>query len=124
MSPSDAAENVPPAVSERRKPSRRRTFLGALAVSRNGAHTIECTIRNLSEQGGRIGIAKGQAIPKHLYLIVSGRAIAYEAVVAWIRTREVGLSFVRPLTLESLKGSELDFLRRLMVEKLPRTSVA
>ena len=59
-----------------------------------------------------------RAIPERLFLIIAGKETAHEGVVAWVRKSEYGLTFTRTLRLESLRNSELDFLRRLKRERL------
>ena len=69
---------------------RRRTFLnGKLAYgdgifAPDGAFTLDCSIRDLSEGGARIVLAKRQPIPVSLYLIVVKFAVAYHASVVWL----------------------------------------
>jgi len=105
-------------VAERRKPSRKRAQLRALAVSHDGAQKIDCRIEDLSDVGARVLINKGQAIPAQFYFVVAGRETAYDATVAWVHAQEYGLQFVKPIQLEAVKNTELAFLRRLKLERL------
>ena len=50
-------------MEERRRYQRLRTYLGARAVFNRRASTVDCLIRNLSEDGARIDFAEGVAIP-------------------------------------------------------------
>jgi hypothetical protein len=89
-----------------------------LAVSRDGTKTVDCRIEDISVSGARISFNKGRVIPEQLYLIVAGREAAHEAVVAWAGNYECGLNFTQTHHLETLKNSELQFLRRLKLERL------
>ena len=115
---------LPPVVDQKRQAARKKTFLGGVSISRDGACTINCTIRDISESGAKIKVASGQVIPTRGYLIVTGRDVLHETLVAWARRDEFGLKIVATHPLASLDTPELRGLRRLLVEKLPRTSVA
>lgn len=112
-------QELPPIVAERRAP-RRRALLGALAVSRDGQRTVECAIREISASGARVQTPKDQVIPEHCYLIVTAKAVVYEAVVARIGARDIGLKFLCSYEVEDLAQPQLQFLRRLYIERLPR----
>ncbi len=117
MSDSGEGKDSANAAAERRRP-RKRAQLRGLAVLRDGTGTVDCRIEDVSQTGARISVNKGRAVPQHLYLIVAGKETAHEAVVVWTKAQEIGLSFVNTLQLESLKNTELQFLRRLKLERL------
>ena len=112
------SDGLPGPVVERRRPSRKRAQLRGLAVSRDGTKTVDCRIEDISALGARVSFNKGKVIPEQLYLIVAGREAAHEAVVAWAGNYECGLSFTQTHHLETLNNSELQFLRRLKLERL------
>lgn len=113
-------DELPPIVAERRAP-RRRAFLGALAVSRDGRRTVECAVKEISASGARVQVPKDQVIPENCYLIVSAKDAVYEAVVVRAGARDIGLKFIRSYELHELTQPEMQFLRRLFVERMPRT---
>ena len=106
------------ATAERRKPARKKAQLRALAVSPDGMHKVDCRIEDISEVGARVFVNKGQVIPEQSYFVVAGRETAHEAIVAWVKGQEYGLSFVNSFQLESVKDTPLAFLRRLKLERL------
>lgn len=112
------SDGLPGTVVERRRPSRKRAQLRGLAVSRDGTKTVDCRIEDISVSGARVSFNKGKVIPEHLYLIVAGREAAHEAVVVWTAKYECGLNFTQTHPLETLNNSELQFLRRLKLERL------
>lgn len=105
-------------VADRRKPSRKREQLRALAVSKDGTKKVDCRIEDLSAVGARVFINKGQVIPEHFYFIIAGKETGFEATVAWSRAQEYGLQFTRAFQLEGLKNTDLAFLRQLKLERL------
>ena len=120
MAHSHEPEELPPIVAERRVP-RRKALLGGLTVSRDGARLVECAIREISTSGARIRIAKGDAIPSNVYLIVSGKDLVHEAVIVWVGSQDIGLKFLKTYQSGDLTEPEMQSLRRLVVDRLPRT---
>jgi len=118
MSDSNRGESPAQAVSERRKPLRKRSQIRGLVVLHDGTGTVDCRIEDASEAGAKISFDRIRTIPERVYLMIAGKEIAHEAVVAWVRPYEVGLNFVKTLQLESVKNTELQFLRRLKLERL------
>ena len=119
MSGSKESPELPPVVVERRKgTARRKTILGALVISRDGARVIDCMVRDLSDTGAKIRIVAGQAIlPRH-YLVVSKQPVAYDASIVWSKGSEVGVRFHATLKLEDLDRPEYNFLRRLVMQRM------
>jgi hypothetical protein len=116
--------DLPPLITERPRPARKKSFLGGLAVSRDGKFAIDCTIRDLSEGGAKVKIAKGHLVPEHFYLLISSRMMAHEALITWVRGNEFGVKFLAGYSFETMQTADLQFLRRIMAERLPRNSVA
>jgi hypothetical protein len=116
---------LPPAVVvQRRRQLRKKTFLGGIIVSCDGTRTVDCVIRDLSDNGARIKVPSRQPIPKRAYLIISGKEAAYEIMVVRSLTDEFGLQILATHAGEELKRPDLTFLRRLVVERLPRAHIA
>jgi hypothetical protein len=95
-------------VKERRSP-RRRTLLAGKVVFGEG-RTVNCTIRNISETGAKITLARGECIPSNVFLIDRKTATAYEAKVRWIKAPDFGLEFVNAYNLEPQLPAELRYL--------------
>jgi hypothetical protein len=111
-------------VVQRRRQLRKKTFLGGMIVSSDGALVVDCTIRDLSESGARVRIPNSLIVPERAFLIVSRRETAYEVAVVRSRGDELGLKFIASYSLDDLSGKNLTFLRRLAVERLPRMNIA
>jgi hypothetical protein len=112
MAQPDSAD-LPPRVVNQRKAPRKRTLLGGKVVYGDGQHVLDCTIRDLSETGAKIAIAKGAVIPTRVFLIDRRAPIAYEATVSWIKAPDFGLTFLKTHSLKGEVPPELDYLKRV-----------
>ena len=110
---SNLAEALPPIVAERRDSQRQRVLLKGKIAYADGAFSMDCVIRDLSRNGARIALSKGQNMPTRAYLIDVRAGIAYECVVAWIRVPQYGLRFVSQHNLQYVTNPSLSFLKRL-----------
>jgi hypothetical protein len=95
---------------EQRKSLRKRVILGGKVVYNEGAYTLECRIRDISEGGARIVLGPGIVIPTRVVLIDTRNAIAYESEVIWMKASEFGLCF---LSIHSVRGDLPPHLRYL-----------
>lgn len=98
-----------------RRSGRKRTLLGGKITYADGAHTLDCTIRDVSRTGARIALAKGLGIPSAVYLIDLRNGVAYEANVEWCRPPEFGLAFLKTHPLATLCDPHLYYLKRLWI---------
>jgi hypothetical protein len=81
-------------MGEKRTVPRRRVLKGGRIVFNNGRSTIDCTVRNLSPGGAKLGVASVVGIPDTFSLLVSGTEAPRACRVAWRRANELGVSFV------------------------------
>jgi hypothetical protein len=103
----------PPRVVEGRRTARKRTLLGGKVIYGDDNRVRDCTIRDISETGARIILAKGEIIPTRVFLMDRRSASAYEARVTWIKAPDFGLSFVNAYRLDSELPRELQHLKRV-----------
>ena len=99
--------------TDERGAPRRRTLTGGKIVYGDGAYTYDCTIREISASGARIGIAGGIVIPRAFFLIDQKRGTAFEAVLVWRNGTQAGLKFRAAHDLVHLADPQLRFLRDL-----------
>ena len=111
------------ASAEHRRSLRQRSFLGAKLVYGDGAFTVDCVVRDVSETGARVKLPDGQAVPDRLFLVEMRSGIAYEARVAWKRHPEIGLEFVHQHGLAEASTPHLMILKRLWLEGRQRSGV-
>ncbi len=102
-----------PVLMTRRDSLRQRVLLKGKIAYADGAFSMDCVIRDLSRNGARIALSKGQNMPTRSFLIDMRAGVAYEAVVAWIRVPQYGLRFVSQHNLQYVTNPGLAFLKRL-----------
>jgi hypothetical protein len=100
-----------PVVESRNSP-RKRVVLGAKVVYNEGAFTLDCRIRDLSEGGARIVLGPGLVIPTRVVLIDTKNALAYECEVIWLKAPEFGLKFLSTHSLRGELPADLRYLKR------------
>jgi len=99
-------------ILERRPKRRKRVLLGGIVVSADGSHSFNCSIRDVSETGGRI-LLNGQQIPSQFYLIEVRDRVAHEAKVIWENEKEVGVLFKNTFRLADITDPAKYFLSQL-----------
>jgi hypothetical protein len=118
--PTPAAANDSKA-GDKRRDRRRRVLFGGKIVFDQAARSIDCTIRDVSETGAQVRLAGFELLPETVHLIELRRGLAHEAKVAWVRPPHVGLLFLKSHPLaEAAPGSQLELMRRLWLEHVPR----
>ena len=105
-----------PEGSEARSAKRRRVLLGGKIVYGDGAFTYDCSIRDLSASGARIGIPGAVVLPKRFHLIDLRQAAGYDCEIVWRNATQTGVTIRSAFSLADLSDSKLAFLRRLYVE--------
>lgn len=96
--------------------ARRRTLTGGKIVYGVGAYSFDCTIREISRSGARIGIPGSVVIPKEFFLLDLKRETAFAADLVWRNGREAGVRFRAAHNLAHLSDPHLNYLRKLLVE--------
>ena len=93
--------------SEKRLPS----LLGGKIIFDEGRFTIDCAIKDISEAGARIRLAKGQSIASEMILVDLKNRTAHHAIVKWMRPPLFGLQFSSTIALSEISSPELAFLK-------------
>jgi prefoldin subunit 5 len=107
------------ASSERRISKRKRTLLAAKIVFADGASTVDCVIRDLSETGARIRVGSFATLPEDFRLVITGRGEALSAHMVWSHGDEIGVDLSPGKPAEE-HGEEVEVLRR-RIRELERT---
>ena len=111
------------------RPPRKRTCLnGKLVYGEgpflpDGAFTLDCTIRDISEGGAKVILARRLPLPPNLYLIVIKYCVAHWAQVVWLDFPARGLKFSKTYSLSAILPDELKFLRKLWGDLYARSGV-
>jgi hypothetical protein len=104
---------------DRRGAVRHRVLMGGKVAWTDNHLSGDCTIRDLSDDGARVELSS-EALPRHPILIVTRSGLAHEARTTWTHGRMAGLKFINTYDLNAAVPPQLQHLRRLWVEKLPR----
>ena len=102
---------------DRRRP-RKKAQLRGLLVLLDGSETADCRVEDVSAAGARIYVDEGLTVPPHCFLLVTGKEVAQEVNVVWVKGPELGLKFINTYPLESVRNTNLQFLRSLKLERL------
>lgn len=97
----------------RRAEPRQRTLLACRIVHGQTFISIEGVVRNLSASGARVRLQREAPIPDQVLLLLVKAGELYEANVAWRTESEVGLRFLRTLSLTDTTDQNVRVLRQL-----------
>lgn len=76
-----------------RAAQRVRTLLLARIEFNGGATTVECTVRDLSDQGARLQVPGSAVLPPRFTVFVPKQGRRYDANLRWQRDGFVGVAF-------------------------------
>ena len=78
---------------EGRKSERRRCLIGARIVFNHRGSTMDCTLRNFSEDGALLKFAEAPLLPKHVDIAICNRDALIPAEVRWQSGKLLGVVF-------------------------------
>jgi hypothetical protein len=81
-------------MGEKRTAPRQRVLKGGRIVFNSGRSTIDCTVRNLSPGGAKLGVASVVGIPDRFSLLLTGNEAPRACRVTWRRANDLGVAFV------------------------------
>jgi hypothetical protein len=81
--------------TENRAAPRRHTLKGGRIVFNAGRSTIDCTVRNLSSKGAKLGVSSVVGIPETFDLMLDGHS-RQPCRVKWRTLKELGVEFQAP----------------------------
>lgn len=84
----------PPIGQERRAQPRQRTLLrGRICYGPRHVISVDCGIRNLSDQGAQVKIPAGQPLPSVFTLLHVVAGLAFDAHLTWRKADLIGVQF-------------------------------
>ena len=98
-----------------RDKDRIRSLLRARAIFNNGGSTIDCVIKNFSDDGARLEIGDVVALPAEFDLSVPHKGRTFRANIIWRDANSVGVEFARRAVREV---TEDDALTKTMRENV------
>jgi uncharacterized protein YceH (UPF0502 family) len=103
--------------ANRRDKPRLRSFMAATVLYNNGQSTLDCVIRNISEDGAKLALPAEVALPDRFDLAVPQRNKTYRATMAWRRGGEVGVS-LEDASVATPEDAALDAVLRQRIRML------
>ena len=85
-------------MDDKRKTPRRRVLKEGKIVFADGLRVIDCTIRDMSENGARLLIANTLGLPDTFRLYEKSSGLLYPASIAWRQSNAIGVHFKGPAT--------------------------
>lgn len=79
---------------EKRKNMRNRTYLGGCIQFNHDLSTMDCLIRNLSNEGAKLIYTNSVTVPGEFDLQITAKGYSRRARVVWRRKDEAGVEFI------------------------------
>jgi PilZ domain len=83
-------------MDDKRKFPRRRVLKEGKIVFADGLRVIDCTIRDMSEEGARLLIANTVGLPDTFQLYEKSSGLLYPASIVWRQSNAIGVHFDGP----------------------------
>jgi hypothetical protein len=99
--------------SHPRRSPRTRSLIAARIIYNKGASTLDCVIRNISEEGAKLQLSGGAAIPIEFSLLIIEKDVTRQARIIWRRGEEIGVEFLRPGGSQRNPDGEAGLLQRI-----------
>lgn len=80
-------------MQDRRESVRDKVFLGGVAEINTRGSTMDCVVRNFSENGACVEFDSAAPVPEEMNLTISQRGRSYLARMIWRHADRVGLAF-------------------------------
>ena len=97
-------------MNEQRQTSRARVIYSGVVTFNDRRSTIECVVRNFSDDGARIEFKNAAMLPDEIKLFIPKKNRTYRARMVWAGTNTAGLKFNAQSRNEPFP---LDMARRL-----------
>lgn len=94
-------------MQDRRESVRNKVYLGGVAeIDQRGA-TVDCVVRNFSDNGACVEFDSASRIPEEVNLTIARKGRSYLARMIWRQANRVGLAF-RTMITDAPPESDLD----------------
>jgi len=101
---------------DRRRSVRGKVIYGGVAEFNERGSTIDCVVRNISEQGACVEFDPGATLPQHINLTIARKNRSFLARLIWRHANKVGLAF-RTMTQDAPADDLGERLRRSEIKK-------
>jgi hypothetical protein len=100
-------------MQERRVVHRNRSYLGGQVAYNNRRATMDCTVRNMSQNGAKIVFSAPVLIPDEFDMLIPHKGESRRARIVWREDLQAGITF-----LESEKGAVVSIESARKIKKL------
>ncbi len=107
---------------ESRTVLRRRSYFHGKIVSRDGAFSLDCIIRNLSESGARIQVGGHELLSLRFFLLCTALKKTFDAEIMWRKDEFAGLIFHAVHDMTANVPPALKVVQRFFAEHAARPS--
>ena len=97
-------------MQDRRKTTRRRTYIGGQIAFNRRSSLMDCLVRNISAEGAKLVFTQTATVPQEFDLSLHQERV-FRARVVWRRADEAGVAFLEPRPQTA--PISLDLVRRL-----------
>ena len=80
-------------MQDRRHSVRNRVLLGGVAEINESGSTMDCVVRNLSEQGACVELESAAKLPDQMRVTIAQKGRSFLAQMIWRQANRVGLAF-------------------------------
>jgi len=77
----------------KRKSTRKRVLRGGLIIFNDRRSTLSCMVRDVSDTGARLRVAKDAAVPDRFDLLIDTDGLEAPCTIAWRKGEDVGVRF-------------------------------
>ena len=100
-------------MQERRIVHRDRTYLGGQVAYNNRCSTMDCLVRNMSQNGAKIGFSNTALIPSEFDVLIPQKGESRRARIVWRGDKQAGVAF-----LQSEKSAVISIESARRIKKL------
>ena len=101
-------------MSERRGSRRQKSFLRGVVYFDNGRGSMDCLVRDFSEDGARIMLSESVIIPDAVKLHIPQREQTRDARIQWRRGDEIGIAFVDAKSTKPPAAPDSELAQRIV----------
>jgi hypothetical protein len=116
--PAPSRTPIPLTPEEQRKSGRPRVLLAGRLIYGEAGLTMDCTIRDRTENGARLKLTGPAVLPQRMTLIEIGSGMAHECELTWRRFPEIGVSFVSSTCLMTKAAEDAPELQRQRLRRM------
>jgi len=80
-------------MNERRISARQKSFLQGRILFNNRRSSVDCLVRDISEQGAKLKFSEAVAVPEVVELYIPNKDETYRARIQWRVGEDVGVAF-------------------------------